>query len=243
MKKNLLLLLAGTLFLFRAVAQQPLAHKKLSPILEMLISSDREKVEFAKRNVLLRTVPEVTEPLVKAFLQFKGDPHVLERHGVRIHTVAGEFATVDIPISALGRILENPNVIWIEEARKVKPVSDTSVPATGANKVWGAEFRPLPPPWPGNTGRGVVVGIVDSGIHFNHADFKDASGKTRVLSIWDQTTGARGSHPAGYNYGNECTRQQIDDSFQKTDLATSNAFNNTQCRRQLRRVLRCIKLD
>src|SRR5712664_2494064 len=131
MKKSLLLLLTGTLLFFRAVAQEPLSHKKLSPILEMLISTDRDQVQFAKRHLPLSTVPDATEPVVKAFVQFKGDPNVLKTHGVKIHAVVGELATVEIPISALGRISEDPNVIRIEEARKVTPILDNSVPETG----------------------------------------------------------------------------------------------------------------
>lgn len=52
------------------------------------------------------------------------------------------------------------------------------------------------------TGKGVIIGYVDSGLDFNHADFKNADGSTRVLYYWDQTLGFDASlTPGKYGYG------------------------------------------
>lgn len=50
------------------------------------------------------------------------------------------------------------------------------------------------------TGKGVIVGIVDQGIDFNHPDFKHANGSTRVLRYWDHTVNGP-NIPSEYGFG------------------------------------------
>lgn len=51
------------------------------------------------------------------------------------------------------------------------------------------------------TGKGVLVGIVDEGLDWNHPDFRDSLGRTRVLNYWDHSTSVGGIVPQPYGYG------------------------------------------
>jgi subtilisin family serine protease len=52
------------------------------------------------------------------------------------------------------------------------------------------------------TGKGVLIGLIDSGLDFLHPDFRDANGNTRVVKVWDQTLAFDAQHtPAFYGYG------------------------------------------
>lgn len=53
----------------------------------------------------------------------------------------------------------------------------------------------------GYTGKGVIIGVVDTGIDFNHPDFRDASNVSRVVRFWDQTMPDDANSPQPYGYG------------------------------------------
>ncbi len=60
-------------------------------------------------------------------------------------------------------------------------------------------LAPLAVPY---TGKGVLMGIIDTGLDFQHPDFLDSLGRTRVLRYWDQTFPFdQWLTPSGFGYG------------------------------------------
>jgi len=57
------------------------------------------------------------------------------------------------------------------------------------------------------TGTDIIVGVVDQGIDWQHPDFIDSQGNTRVLRYWDHSM--TGNPPAGYGYGYEWDSTEI----------------------------------
>lgn len=51
------------------------------------------------------------------------------------------------------------------------------------------------------TGKDVIVGVVDQGIDYNHPDFQNADGSTRVLRYWDHSISSPLHAPQPYGYG------------------------------------------
>ena len=143
---------------------------------------------------------------LSAVIDYDGDPDALRAAGVRVRTCLGGIVTAEIPEDSLEQIASMPGLRRIHLSRRFHPLLDASVPDTHAPDVWAG----MPPALPGYTGKGVVIGMVDTGIDPNHQDFRDSQG-SRILYIWDQTTGTGGdNHPSGYTYGTEWTKAQID---------------------------------
>ncbi|MFA9378936.1 MAG: S8 family peptidase [Lachnotalea sp.] len=66
-------------------------------------------------------------------------------------------------------------------------------------------------------GQGVLVGMIDTGIEYQHEAFLNRDGTSRIVSIWDQTINEGGPHPEGFTFGTEYTKEQIN-----TALASEN---------------------
>lgn len=62
------------------------------------------------------------------------------------------------------------------------------------------------------TGKGVLIGFLDSGIDYTHPAFRSADGRTRILRLWDQTI-QTGPSPADIPYGTEYTAEQINEAL------------------------------
>ncbi len=108
-------------------------------------------------------------------------------HGFPIGVRVGNIFTTKVTLAELLVLALAPEVIYIEPAWRVTPQLADSLPIIGVDRL----HRWSPP----LLGEGVIVGIVDSGIDYMHLNFRydgDGDGmeeSSRILYIWDQTTG------------------------------------------------------
>lgn len=65
------------------------------------------------------------------------------------------------------------------------------------------------------TGKGTIVGVIDTGIDYTHETFINPDGTTKILSMWDQT--GMENHPKGFEYGTEFTEEEINAALQSDD--------------------------
>ncbi|MBL4655328.1 MAG: S8 family peptidase [Bacteroidia bacterium] len=118
---------------------------------------------------------------------------------------AGDIVRADVPINKLKALKNNPNIEQIQylDNSKNKPLADSMRVQANIDSIYAGLGELLQ----GYDGTGVVIGMIDYGIDYDHADFKDAGGNTRIKYFWD--TDQAGTAPAMYGYGNECDSTEI----------------------------------
>ncbi len=154
------------------------------------------------------------EKFIHVFIQadLSALPAIRSR-GCQIFTVtSGGIITAQAPIDSLAGIAELGGVYRIEAGRAVNKMMDISA------GVYGVNLPQIAYPRSDNTGKGVIIGIIDTGIDIEHPDFIDSQGQTRILSIWDHTldtedVGRIADNPDGYSYGTEWSRAIIQQGY------------------------------
>ncbi|MCS6819157.1 MAG: hypothetical protein NZ522_04340, partial [Chitinophagales bacterium] len=95
----------------------------------------------------------------------------------------GNIHSVEIPTLKVLDFAHQPGIYRIETISALgNLMMDT---ARIQNNIDSAHlgFVPLTS---GYSGKGVIVGIIDGGIYWQHPDFKNPDGSTRIRFIWDQ---------------------------------------------------------
>ncbi|SET65224.1 S8 family peptidase [Lacrimispora sphenoides] len=81
------------------------------------------------------------------------------------------------------------------------PTSTISIEKSGIGTVQRNPFLGL-------FGQGIIVGVIDTGIDYQHQAFLYNDGTTRILSIWDQSI-QNGPIPEGFTFGTEYRKEII----------------------------------
>lgn len=87
----------------------------------------------------------------------------------------------------------------------LSPLDSASNEQSGITQV-------LEQPYLNLSGRGVIIGFVDTGIDYTKDAFKFEDGSTKIISIWDQTID--GPRTPGINYGSVYSSDQINAALQ-----------------------------
>ncbi len=151
------------------------------------------------------------DPRVGVILHMGGGwADLAEIPGLVVGSRTGDFVTARLPLSSLHLLEADGDIDHVEAAHLLHPLMDLAAVDGKVDQVWNGE--------PAYTGAGVLVGVVDSGIDWNHADFQTSGGDTRIKFIWDQYVS--GTPPTGFNYGTEYNEIQINaGSLTEVDLS------------------------
>ncbi len=165
---------------------------------------------------------QVIEVLVKGKIETIKEL-VNKNHGVFKYSY-GNIAAIRIPLNALSDFYLSSSIIRMEGAPPhIRPCNDTMrVHAHIVDVQMGV--APLTQPY---KGKGVIVGMIDSGIDFVHADFRDSVGNSRILAIWDMTKNANQFTPFPYGYGQEWDKPTLDTALAHNNLSVIKSMDSS----------------
>ena len=175
--------------------------QKLDNLLNLALDATEEEREKSRNlNVGYEKQTRKWEIIVKHSEALPGGSEI------SVVSLLGGYAIVTLPESMLDEYSRRPQIEFIEKPTRLYFEDFFSKEASCITQVQRNE--------PGNlqlTGRGVLVGLVDSGVDYRHLAFLTADGKSRILRLWDQ--GIPGNPPKGYATGTEYTNEEINEAL------------------------------
>ena len=140
------------------------ARNVLSPRSQIMLRSEQQQRSAAMTSCFIKH----TDRQVLAELQAMG---------VVINHEFGNIVTAQVPAGMMPRVAHLARVQSVQTATPMSLCNDEARNASRVNELH--ESAPAP-----YTGRGVVVGMVDVGIDFNHIEFRDSEGGNRIKSVY-----------------------------------------------------------
>ena len=181
--------------------------QKLDNLLNLALDATEEEREKSRNlNVGYEKQTRKWEIIVKYSEMGDSVEALLGGSGISVVPLLGGYAIVTLPESMLEEYSRRPQIEFIEKPTRLYFEDLFSKEASCITQVQRDE--------PGKlqlTGRGVLIGIVDSGVDYRHPAFLTADGKSRILRLWDQSI--PGNPPEGYATGTEYTNEEINEAL------------------------------
>lgn len=158
----------------------------------------------------------------------------LKAVGFSVRARIGNIAALTVAANELVRLAEMSEVVAMSGAGFKYATALKSEPRTAGltrpvlrnDEVNKALQAPTARAQYNVTGKGVVVGVIDSGIDWKHGDFRKADGSTRIKFLWDMSDQTSNGAPGPNGVGRIYSEAQINAGFADNTQVGSRDTNN-----------------
>ena len=178
--------------------------QKLENLLNLALDADQGERE---RSEELDVGYDKEENVWELIVKYSGTLEAVRQTARSVTELLNGYAVIVIEEERIGQLAQLPEVEFIEKPKKLYFQTDVGRQVSCIDIV---QDMPL-----SLRGKGTLIGIVDSGMDYDNAEFRNEDGTTRIVSLWDQSVNGR--PPAGYLAGTEYTREQIDAALATED--------------------------
>lgn len=190
-------------------------NQKLDSMLNLAVDVSEEEREQSRE---LSTGYDAQDKTWRVIVKYSGDLREIEAAipGSQAISLFNQYGIIRIPESRVDQLADLPQIQFVEKPKQLYFSLDTGRSVSCINAVQGIPGQSQTGNTQGGigrglTGKGVLVGIVDSGIDFSHPAFRNPDGTTRILYLWDQTANEDSGlgTPAGYSTGAEFSEEEL----------------------------------
>lgn len=181
--------------------------QKLENLLNLALdATEEEREKSLNLNVGYYPIDREWDLIIK----YSGDLNAVREIASQVVELQNEYAIVRIAESRIERLTQIVEVEYVEKPKRLFFQVANGRRVSCINEVQGTRFSLF--------GQGILVAIIDSGIDYANADFRNADGTTRIKALWDQSLspGEGRRPPQGYASGAEYTETQINETLRET---------------------------
>ena len=144
---------------------------------------------------------------IEAVVKYHGDLGALAASvGASAEDLGQGYAILTLPRENYGALIRAAQVEDVEPPKELF-ISDASAQRASCVPEVREDY--------GLSGKGVIVGVIDTGVDYAHPEFMTGEGRSRIALMWDQQAG--GDPPAGYAFGREYTAADFDAALSSPD--------------------------
>lgn len=174
-----------------------MGNGKIENLLELALDTPQELRDKSEN---LSAGYDAADNRWEVVVRYGGDVDRLRERYEPVTELLGGYLVLKLTKEEINELAQDPQTEYME---KPKALFFALYDAVSASCIRPVQISPL-----SLSGKGVIVGTIDSGIDIFHPDFRNADGTTRLIGLWDQT-GNEGEPPVGYSMGTYYGKEEI----------------------------------
>ncbi len=196
-----------------------MTSQKLENLLNLALdSTEDEREKSLNLNVGYDPIDREWDLIIK----YSGSLDPVRAIASRVTELQNEYAIIRITESRIEILSEIPEVEYVEKPKRLFFQVAEGRRVSCINAVQDARLSLY--------GQGILIAIIDSGIDYANADFRNEDGSTRIRYLWDQSLNPAEEEKVleGYGIGVEYTKEQIDEALNAQTISEQRRIVRSQ---------------
>ena len=196
-----------------------MTSQKLENLLNLALdATEEERGKSLDLNIGYHPIDREWDLIIK----YSGNLDEVRGIAVQVVELQNEYAIIRIAESRIRLLTQIVEVEYVEKPKRLFFQVANGKRVSCINEVQDARFSLF--------GQGILIAVIDSGIDYTNADFRNEDGTTRIKALWDQSLSPEENRrpPEGYAIGTEYTEEQINEVLQNTSSSRWGELLNSQ---------------